>query len=251
LVHDPISIGPKPDPLRFVTFMRPLLGPRVVLLTALSAAALAAVLWCAKDLPWLDLAWLRGQQSALLAQQAAHPLTFTTCLFMAFAALSAFAVPGCSVLALAAGLCLGLMPGTLLVGLASTVGATLSFLAARFWWRDAVQKRWGHRLAGLEQSLARDGAYYLFSLRLAPVIPYALVNPLMGLSAMPTGRFFAVSFLGMLPGSAVYVYAGTVFSQVQSWQALFTPHLVGGFAVLAALPWLARWTSLRLKGAAL
>jgi uncharacterized membrane protein YdjX (TVP38/TMEM64 family) len=231
--------------------MRFAFSPRVVLLTALSAAALAGLLWCAKDLPWLDLAWLRGQQSAMLAQQAAHPLAFTACLFMVFAALSAFALPGCSVLALAAGLCLGLMPGTLLVGLASTVGATLSFLAARFWWRDAVQQRWGHRLANVEQSLARDGAYYLFSLRLAPVIPYALVNPLMGLSAMPTARFFGVSFLGMLPGSAVYVYAGTVFGQVQSWQALFTPQLLGGFVLLAALPWLARWGSQRLKGAEL
>jgi uncharacterized membrane protein YdjX (TVP38/TMEM64 family) len=227
--------------------MRSLLSSRVVLLTALSAAALGAVIWWAKDVPGLDLAWLRGQQSAMLLQQAAHPFSFTATLFLAFAALSAFALPGCSVLALAAGLCLGWLPGTLLVGLASTVGATLSFLAARHWWRDAVQKRWGQRLASLEQSLARDGAHYLFSLRLAPVIPYALVNPLMGLSAMPTARFFGVSFLGMLPGSAVYVYAGTVFGEVDNWQAVFTPKVMLGLLLLAALPWLARWGSQRLK----
>ncbi len=225
--------------------MRLATRPNLLLLTALSAAAVGTVFWLSKGGHGLDLAWLRGQQTLLLAQQAAHPWSFTAGLFMVFAALSALALPGCSVLALAAGLCLGLWQGTLLVGLASTFGATLSFLAARHWWRDTVRRRWGHRLHGVEDSLKRDGANYLFSLRVAPVIPYALVNPLMGLSAMPTSRFFAVSFLGMLPGSAVYVYAGTVLSHVKSWQDLFTPALVLAFVALAALPWLARWCSQR------
>jgi uncharacterized membrane protein YdjX (TVP38/TMEM64 family) len=108
-----------------------------------------------------------------------------------------------------------------------------------------VRRRWGHRLQAVEERLRRDGANYLFSLRVAPVIPYALVNPLMGLSAMPTSRFFVVSLVGMLPGSAVYVYAGTVLGQVQSWQDLFTPTMFWAFVALAALPWLAQWCSQR------
>jgi uncharacterized membrane protein YdjX (TVP38/TMEM64 family) len=162
-------------------------------------------------------------------------------LFLVFTVLSALALPGCSVLALAAGLCLGWVPGTLLVVLASTVGATISFLAARHWWRDAVRRRFGHRLAAIEDGLARDGAYYLFSLRVAPVIPYALINPLMGLSAMPLRQFFSVSLLGMLAGSAVYVYAGTALSEASSWGSLFTPGLMSALLALALLPWMLRW----------
>jgi uncharacterized membrane protein YdjX (TVP38/TMEM64 family) len=225
--------------------MRRAYRPPVLLLTVMSAAAVGAFIWWAQGGHQLDLNWLRAQQALLLAQQAAHPWGFTALLFAVFAALSALALPGCSVLALAAGLCLGLWQGTLLVGLASTLGATLSFLAARHFWRDTVRRRWGHRLQGVEEGLRRDGVNYLFSLRVAPIIPYALVNPLMGLSAMPTSRFFAVSFLGMLPGSAVYVYAGTVLGQVKQWQDLFTPALVWAFVALAALPWLARWCSRR------
>jgi uncharacterized membrane protein YdjX (TVP38/TMEM64 family) len=225
--------------------MRLAFRPHFLLLTAMSAAGVGALFWLGQGGHGLDLHWLREQQALLLAQQAARPWVFMAGLFTVFAALSALALPGCSVLALATGLCLGVWQGTLLVGLASTAGATLSFLAARHWWRDTVRRRWGHRLHGVEDSLKRDGANYLFSLRVAPVIPYALVNPLMGLSAMPTSRFFVVSFLGMLPGSAVYVYAGTVLGQVQSWQDLFTPAMVWAFVALAALPWLARWCSQR------
>ena len=155
--------------------------------------------------------------------------------------LSALALPGCSVLALAAGLCLGWLPGTILVVVASTVGATISFLAARHWLRDAVRRRWGHRVVAIENGLARDGAYYLFSLRVAPIIPYALINPLMGLSSMPLRQFFGVSLLGMLAGSAAYVYAGTVLSEASSWGSLLTPRLVLALLALALLPWVFRW----------
>lgn len=213
-----------------------------LLAATLLALLLACVLaWACSELPSFNIAWLQSRQTELLALQAARPWGFTTGLFLLFTLLSALALPGCSVLALAAGLCLGWLPGTLLVVLASTVGATVSFLAARHWWRDAVQLRWGHRLVAIEDGLARDGAYYLFSLRVAPVIPYGLINPLMGLSAMPLRQFFVVSLLGMLAGSAAYVYAGTVLSEASSWQTLFTPGLMLALAVLALLPWAMRW----------
>ena len=196
-----------------------------------------------------NIAWLHSRQAELLALQASRPWAFASGLFLLFTVLSALALPGCSVLALAAGLCLGWVPGTLLVVLASTLGATVSFLAARHWWRDAVRRRWGHRLTAIEAGLVRDGAYYLFSLRVAPVIPYALINPLMGLSAMPLRQFFCVSLLGMLAGSAAYVYAGTVLSEASSWSTLFTPRLMAALLALALVPWLARWLFAALRPA--
>jgi uncharacterized membrane protein YdjX (TVP38/TMEM64 family) len=209
---------------------------------ALLGLAVAMLVWWAfNHFPIFNSAWLHARQAELLALHAAQPWAFASGLFLLFTVLSALALPGCSVLALAAGLCLGWVPGTMLVVLASTVGATLSFLAARHWWRDAVRRRWGHRLEAIETGLARDGAYYLFSLRVAPVIPYALINPLMGLSAMPLRQFFVVSLLGMLAGSAAYVYAGTVLTEASSWQTLFTPGLMTALAVLALLPWVTRW----------
>ena len=102
-------------------------------------------------------------------------------------------------------------------------------------------------MAAIENGLARDGAYYLFSLRMAPVIPYALINPLMGLSAMPLRQFFIASLFGMTAGSAAYVYAGTVLSEASSWQSLFTPGLMAALAVLALLPWVTRWLLRKFK----
>jgi uncharacterized membrane protein YdjX (TVP38/TMEM64 family) len=217
--------------------MTPLRVAVALVLTATVLLAFSA----RSGIPIFDIAILHRRQAELLALQAARPWAFATGLFLLFTLLSALALPGCSVLALAAGLCLGWAPGTLLVVLASTLGATISFLAARHWWRDAVRRRWGHRLTAIEDGLARDGAYYLFSLRVAPVIPYALINPLMGLSAMPLRQFFVVSLLGMLAGSAAYVYAGTVLSEAISWQTLFTPGLLVALAVLALMPWAVRW----------
>ena len=205
------------------------------------ALVVVGLLWSLRpELP--DATWLQQQQSELQALHAAGPWTFAAGLFALFTLMSALALPGCSVLALAAGMALGWLPGTLLVVLASTVGATLSFLAARHLCRDAVQRRLGHRLTRLQAGLARDGAFYLYSLRMAPIIPYALINPLMGLSGMSTRQFFGVSLLGMLAGSAAYVYAGTALARARGWHDLLSPSIWVGLVVLAALPWAARWS---------
>ncbi len=213
-------------------------------MTVLALAGLAALAWASQHMPpswvWPNAAWLQAHQTQLLALATARPWATSLVIFGLFTVLSALALPGCSVLALAAGLCLGWLPGTLLVALASSVGATFSFLATRHLVRDRMRRRWGHRLAGIDAGLARDGAFYLFMLRLAPVIPYPLINPLMGLSAMPVRQFFVVSLLGMLAGSAAYVYAGTVLGSVQRWQDLLSPGLWAAAGLLLALPVIAR-----------
>lgn len=193
---------------------------------------------------WKALTGWLSHPAELLALQAQQPLMFAACFFCVFTCLSALALPGCGPLAVAAGLWFGLALGTALVVLASTVGATLSFMTARHLLRDVVQRRFGHRLHAVEAGLARDGGFYLFSLRVAPLIPYALVNPLMGLSKMPLPQFFSISLVGMLAGSAVYVYAGTSLVAVPlaslGWSTLFSPTLIGALLLLALLPWAVR-----------
>ena len=211
------------------------------LLSLLAVAGVGMLYWCSAALPGFDGGWLQARQTDLQALHAARPWAFGAALFLLFTLLSALALPGCSLLALTAGLCMGWLAGTVLVVLASTVGATLSFLVARHLWRDRVRQRFGHRLAHIEAGLARDGAFFLFSLRVAPVIPYPLINPLMGLSAMPVRQFFAASLLGMLAGSAAYVYAGSALGRAQGWQDLFGPGLWAAAAGLALLPWATRW----------
>ncbi|WP_418317880.1 TVP38/TMEM64 family protein [Piscinibacter sakaiensis] len=201
-------------------------------LAILVLAGLLAVGWSG----WPGVDWLAARQAELRALHAAGPWQLGCCLFALMTLLCAFALPGCSLVALAAGMLYGFTAGTLIVLIGSTVGATLAFLAARHLWRDAVRERWGDRLAGIEAGLARDGAYYLFFLRVAPVIPFGLLNPLLGLSAMPTHRFFVVSLLGMAAGSAAYVYAGTALAGASSVGDLFSPGLLAALAALALLP---------------
>ena len=221
---------------------------RRVAALALLAAAVAVVLTVCLMMPeqWPDAAWLQARRQQLAAAQAAQPLLFGLGFFGLFVMLSALALPGCSVLALGAGLCFGWAAGTVIVVLASTVGATLSFLAARYLFRDAVQRRWGERLAPLQARMSRDGALLLFSLRLAPVIPYPVLNPLMGLTNMRTRTFMAVSSVGMAAGSAAYVQAGTDLARWAQGGDLWSPALLAALAALALLPWLGRWWWRRL-----
>lgn len=206
---------------------------------ALLLLGLAAVLMWAGG-HWPDTAWWAGQRSQLLALQADHPWGLGLGLLAGMALLSALALPGNAPLALAAGLCFGVPLGAAIIVFGSTLGASLAFLAARCWWRDAVQRRWGVQLAGVQAAVARDGAFYLFSLRMAPLIPYPVINPLMGLTAMRLRTFFVVSLLGMLAGSVAYAWAGDALARAQAQPDLASPGLLAGLLALAVLPWGAR-----------
>jgi uncharacterized membrane protein YdjX (TVP38/TMEM64 family) len=218
--------------------------PKRLVTVTIALAVVAAVIalsirfWGAAE--WSEWPEWQLQHQQLLMWQQHQPWLFGLGFFTLFILLSATALPGCSLLALAAGACFGWVGGTLLVVLASTVGATLSFLAARHWLRAGVQRRWGHRLGAIEAGLARDGARYLFTLRLAPVIPFALLNLMMGLSHMRTRTFFCTSLFGMLAGSAVYVHAGQQMASAGSVQGLWSPDVLGALALLALLPWAGR-----------
>ncbi len=157
---------------------------------------------------WPDRAWWLQQFARWQAWQGEAPLVFLLGFMLLFTLLSALALPGCAALALLAGSSFGGLTGTLLVGLASTLGALLSFLAARHWAQDRVRRRLGNRLVAVDRALSRHGRLGVFWLRLLPVVPYPLLNPLLGLSKLSVAGFFWPSLLGLTLGSAPYVWAG-------------------------------------------
>lgn len=205
------------------------------LLTALLVGALG---------PWdsvADAGWWRLQLARCEYWCAAHPFAFTLGYGLVFAALSAFTLPGCSVLALMAGPLFGALAGTLLVGTASTLGATASFLAARHLVRPAAQARFGQRLQPLEALLARHGDWALFGLRLVPLVPFPVLNPLLGLTRMPLHAFVVPSLAGLTLGSVPYVWLGQSAGLMRSpSSAEALPLAAGALLLLASLWWLQR-----------
>lgn len=212
---------------------------RKVLLLALLAASLAA--FFALDLGrFLSLATVKQHQAELAALYAHRPLAVVGAFFAVYVAVTALSLPGAAVLTLAAGALFGLMVGTLVTSFASSLGATLAFLSSRYLLRDAVQRRFAARLADVDAGVAREGAFYLFSLRLVPLVPFFVVNLVMGLTAMPARRFYLVSQLGMLAGTVVYVNAGTQLARLDSLRGILSPGLLASFALLGLFPLLAR-----------
>lgn len=188
----------------------------------------------------VSLATLKDSRHALLALNAVHPIVFAAAFFGLYVLVTGVSLPFAEVMTLAAGALFGLLEGTVLVSFASTLGATLAMLSSRFLFRDWVRRRAGDRLKRMEQGVARDGAFYLFSLRLVPVIPFFLINLLAGLIPMKVRTYWWVSQLGMLPATMVYVGAGTQLGQVTSLSSLLSPALIGALVLIALLPWLAR-----------
>jgi pyruvate/2-oxoglutarate dehydrogenase complex dihydrolipoamide dehydrogenase (E3) component/uncharacterized membrane protein YdjX (TVP38/TMEM64 family) len=202
---------------------------------------LAVAAFFALDLGrFLTLDALKAGQAEFAAAYAARPLTVVGVFFLVYVAITALSLPGAAVLTIAAGAFFGLATGTLVASFASSIGATLAFLVSRFLLRDWVQRRFGERLAAVNQGMARDGAFYLFALRLVPLFPFFVINLLMGLTTIRTRTFYWVSQLGMLAGTLVYVNAGTRLAKVDSLAGLFSPALLASFALLGVFPLLAK-----------
>ena len=189
---------------------------------------------------YLSLEALQAQRAGIVAWRDAQPVLASLVFFAIYVVATALSLPGAAILTLAAGAIFGLVWGLVLVSFASTIGATGAFLVSRYLLRDAVQARYGDRLKAINDGIARDGAFYLFTLRLIPVFPFFLINLLLGLSTMKARTFFWVSQLGMLAGTAVYVNAGTQLAQLTSLQGVLSPALIGAFVLLGIFPLVAR-----------
>ncbi len=190
---------------------------------------------------------LKTRQHALDVYRQAHPWLLGVGYFLVYVAFAALSLPAATLLTLAGGALFGLLEGTLLVSFASSVGATLAFLASRFVLRDTVQQRFGKRLHALYDGMQRGGALYLLTIRLVPVIPFFAVNLLMGLKALPVRTFYWVSQLGMLAETVVFVNAGTQLASLQSLSGILSPRIIGSFVLLGVFPLLARWIVARAK----
>ena len=213
------------------------------LLPALLAALVAAlfVAFFLLDLHRaLDLDRLKAGMTQFSAWQATSPLLVAGAYALLYLVVTALSLPGATVMTLAGGALFGLWWGSLIVSFASTIGATLAFLVSRHLLRDRVQARFGDRLKATNEGIRRDGAFYLFTLRLVPAFPFFLINLLMGLSPIRARTYYWVSQIGMFPATLVYVNAGTELGSIESLSGIVSPGLLLSFALLGLFPLIAR-----------
>jgi uncharacterized membrane protein YdjX (TVP38/TMEM64 family) len=210
------------------------------LIVAIIVALVAAFI--AFDLGnYFTLDYFKSQQAAIAGYYAANSAATIATFFAIYVAVTALSFPGATVMTLAAGAIFGLVWGTVIVSFASTLGATLAFLASRFVLRDAVQRKFGPRLAAINAGIAKDGPFYLFTLRLVPAFPFFVINLVMGLTPLATRTFYWVSQIGMLAGTVVYVYAGTEIAKIDSLRGILSPGLILAFTLLGIFPLVAKW----------
>lgn len=188
---------------------------------------------------FFSLDYVQSQQTAIAAYRAAHPVLTGGLFFALYVAVTGLSLPGAAIMTLTAGAIFGLWWGTVIVSFASTIGATLAFLAARFLLRDWVQSRFGDRLKAINDGMAKEGGSYLFTLRLIPIFPFFVINLVMGLTTIRAWTFYGVSQVGMLAGTLVYVNAGTRLAQLDSLAGILSPGLLLAFALLGLFPLIA------------
>jgi uncharacterized membrane protein YdjX (TVP38/TMEM64 family) len=200
----------------------------------------------------LSLDAIAREEAVLRTYQQAHPVLVYGLAFAVYVAVTGLSLPGASALTLVFGWYFPFLPALVLVSVASTTGASVAFLLSRYVLRASLQRRYGDRLRGFNEALARDGAFYLFSVRLVPAVPFFVINLVMGLTPLALGTFWWVSQVGMLPGTAVYVYAGATVPDLQTLSAtgvggVFSPQLVAAFVLLGLFPLLARLILKRVR----
>lgn len=216
------------------------------LLLAVIVAAVAAFFALGFD-EQLSLQQIQQQRAELADRAEARPLAASALYFGVYVLVTALSLPGAAVLSLLGAAIFGFWWALVLVSFASSLGATLAFLAARFVLGETVEKRLGRRLARVQEGVRRDGAFYLATLRLVPIFPFWLINIAMGLTPIRVATFYGVSQLAMLPGTAVYVNAGTQLATIDSLGGLVSPRLLTAFALLGLLPLLAKFAVVRWK----
>ncbi|MBK8815472.1 MAG: TVP38/TMEM64 family protein [Methylococcaceae bacterium] len=182
------------------------------------------------------LANLQARQDAIVSYYVNYPTRTLLIYGLIYIVVTGLSLPGATILTLAGGALFGLFWGTVIVSFASSIGATLAFLAARYLFRESVERKFGAQLAKINEGILKDGAYYLFTLRLVPLIPFFGINLLMGLTGMKTSTYYWVSQIGMLAGTLVYVNAGTQLAGIKSLSDITSPFLIGSFILLGLFP---------------
>ncbi len=189
---------------------------------------------------FLSLDQLRTSKVAIDAYRDAHPVLASAAYFAIYVSASALSVPGAVVLTIAGGAIFGLLWGLALVSFASSIGATLAFLTSRFLLRDFIQQHYGDKLSKINAGVRKDGAFYLFTLRLIPAFPFFIVNLVMGLTPIRARTFYWVSQIGMLPLTAVFVNAGTELAKIDTLKDIVSPTLLVSLVLIGMFPLIAR-----------
>jgi pyruvate/2-oxoglutarate dehydrogenase complex dihydrolipoamide dehydrogenase (E3) component/uncharacterized membrane protein YdjX (TVP38/TMEM64 family) len=208
----------------------------VVLLLVLAVAAFFA-LGLGR---FFSLEYIKGAQGEFAQLYQNKPALVIGAFFAIYVAVAALSLPGAAILTLVAGAIFGLVVGTVIVSFASSIGATLAMLASRYVLRDGIKAKFGARLADIDKGVEREGAFYLFTLRLVPLFPFFVVNLLMGLTKIKATTFYWVSQLGMFAGTVVYVLAGTQLAQITSLKSIVSPGLALSFVLLGIFPLIAK-----------
>ena len=199
--------------------------------------ALVVVLFFALDLnQYMTLSYLKESRASFQALFQSHPVAVLGTHFLIYVLVVALNLPGAAVMTLAGGALFGFLSGLIVVSFASSLGATLACFVARYLFQGWVQARFKDRLAKVNQGIEQEGSFYLFTLRLIPIIPFFAINLVMGLTRMPLWRFYWVSQLGMLPGTAVYVNAGKELGQISALGDILSPSLIISFVILGIFP---------------
>jgi uncharacterized membrane protein YdjX (TVP38/TMEM64 family) len=196
---------------------------------------------------YLTFESLKASQAEFQSFYAENGILTIGIYFVVYVAVTALSLPGAAIMTLAGGMLFGFWTGTVIVSFASTIGATLAFLASRFLLRDWVQGKFGEKLKAINAGIEREGAIYLFSLRLIPAFPFFVINLVMGLTPIKVSQYFLVSQIGMLPGTAVYVNAGTQIAQLDSPAGIISLPLLASFALLGLFPLIVKKAMNRLK----
>ncbi|KUJ84171.1 MULTISPECIES: TVP38/TMEM64 family protein [Microbulbifer] len=218
---------------------------KLLLIAGISALVVAFFLFDLNE--WLTLDRLKQGQNQFAAWQAESPLLVGLLFTLLYILVTGLSLPGAAIMSLAAGALFGLLWGTVIVSFASSIGATLAFLVARYLLHDWVQTRFADRLQAINRGVEQEGAFYLFALRLVPVFPFFIINILMGLTRIRTWTFYWVSQVGMLPATVVYVNAGTQLAHIESLGDILSPGLVFSFVLLGTFPLLAKWALKAIK----
>ncbi|EPW5430183.1 TVP38/TMEM64 family protein [Vibrio cholerae] len=210
------------------------------LIIAIVLIAIAALL-VTQFSQYLTLDVAKAKQAELANYIDAHLLQAALIYFVVYVLLTAFSIPGATVVTLLGAALFGFWLSLLLASFASTIGATLAFLSSRFLLRDWVQAKFAEKLQTINQGIERDGAFYLLSLRLIPIFPFFLINLVMGLTPISTWRYYWVSQLGMLPGTAVYLNAGTQLAEISSLGEIVSLPVLASFVLLGVFPIVVKW----------
>ena len=189
---------------------------------------------------YFSLGYLKSRQAEIDAYYGSNPLQTVAVFFLIYVAVTGLSLPGATIMTLAAGAIFGLLWGTIMVSFASSIGATLAFLVSRFLLRDSVQAKFGDKLKAINAGIDKDGAFYLFTLRLVPAFPFFVINLAMGLTSLKTRTFYWVSQLGMFAGTLVYVNAGTQIARIESAAGILSPALIASFTLLGLFPLIAK-----------